>query len=67
MLKLEIQYSPFFPRLLHFSCSYRNLGLVFVKTPRLSSHSLQNDMDLLQLAKTISRVQKMTIKTTSVL
>lgn len=57
MPKLVIQYPPFFCKL-HFTCSYRNLGLVFTKTPRLSSHSLQNDMDLLQLTKTISRLQK---------
>lgn len=57
MPKLVIQYSPLF-RMLHFNSFYRNLGLVFTKTPRLSSHSLQNDMDLLQLTKTISRLQK---------
>lgn len=57
MPKLVIQYSPLFC-MLHFHCFYRNLGLVFVKTPRLSSHSLQNDTDLLQLTKTISRLQK---------
>lgn len=42
---------------LHFTCFYKNLGLVFTKTPRLSSHSLQNYMDLLQLTKTISRLR----------
>lgn len=33
-------------------------GFGFTKMPCLSSHSLQNYMDLLQLTKTISRLQK---------
>lgn len=41
-----------------FQCLFRNLGLGFVKTPRPCSCSLENDMDLLQLTKTISAKKK---------
>lgn len=50
--------SPLFSLLQAFQLLLRESGFGFIKTPRLSSHSLQNDMDLLQLTKTISRLQK---------
>lgn len=58
MHKLVIQYPPFFCKL-HFTCFYRNLGSVSPEIPRLSPRSLQNDMDLLQLTKTISQSKQL--------
>lgn len=55
--KLVIQYPPLTAS--HILLAFTGIWVwFFPKIPRLSSHSLQNDMDLFQLTKTISRLQK---------